>query len=151
MRYVLCPKCGDPVAGRLTKELTCVHCKEKFPLDESQIRAGLVSTLTASTNGGKPYGWYARKDNLSAKPTVLPDALTNSEALKCNAKLCQVFYTLAYGEHRIKEGRNVVEVMREKANNLIAEGHPAHDVQARVWAGIHQGWLDREQATAAGM
>ena len=42
MRHVICPKCGDPVAGRLTKELTCVHCKEKFLLDESKIRTGIV-------------------------------------------------------------------------------------------------------------
>jgi hypothetical protein len=42
MRYVICPKCGDPVAGELKKELTCVHCKEKFPLDESKIGAGIV-------------------------------------------------------------------------------------------------------------
>ena len=43
MRYVTCPKCGDPVAGELKKELTCVHCKEKFLLDESQIGTGIVS------------------------------------------------------------------------------------------------------------
>jgi len=42
MRYVICSKCGDPVAGELKKELICVHCKEKFPLDESQIRTGIV-------------------------------------------------------------------------------------------------------------
>jgi hypothetical protein len=42
MRYVVCPKCGDPVAGRLTKELTCVNCKESFPLAESQVCTGIV-------------------------------------------------------------------------------------------------------------
>jgi hypothetical protein len=42
MRHVICPKCGDPVAGRLTKKLTCVHCKETFALDESQICTGVV-------------------------------------------------------------------------------------------------------------
>jgi len=46
MRYVVCPKCGDAVAGRLPPEgaeqLTCVHCKETFPFDESQVRRGLV-------------------------------------------------------------------------------------------------------------
>jgi uncharacterized Zn finger protein (UPF0148 family) len=42
MRYVVCPKCGDPVAGRLTKELTCVNCKENFPLVESEVHTGIV-------------------------------------------------------------------------------------------------------------
>jgi hypothetical protein len=43
MQYVLCPKCGDPVAGKLTAQLTCVHCKERFRLDESQVRTSVVS------------------------------------------------------------------------------------------------------------
>ena len=42
MRYVICPKCGDPVGPPLKKELTCVHCGEKFPLDESQVVTGIV-------------------------------------------------------------------------------------------------------------
>jgi ribosomal protein L37AE/L43A len=42
VRFVYCPKCGDPVAGRLTKQLTCVHCKETFALDESQVQTGIV-------------------------------------------------------------------------------------------------------------
>ena len=42
MRYVLCPKCGDPVAGRLTAELTCVHCKEQFAFDQSEARTGIL-------------------------------------------------------------------------------------------------------------
>jgi len=42
MRYVVCPKCGDPVASRLAGELTCVQCKEKFTFDESQVRSGVV-------------------------------------------------------------------------------------------------------------
>jgi len=42
MQYVLCPKCGDPVAGRLTAELTCVHCKKRFPFDKSEVRTGIV-------------------------------------------------------------------------------------------------------------
>jgi hypothetical protein len=42
MRYVVCPKCGDPVAGRLTNELTCVNCKESFALAEFQVRTGIV-------------------------------------------------------------------------------------------------------------
>jgi hypothetical protein len=42
MRHVICPKCGDPVAARLTNEITCMHCKETFALAESQIRTGVV-------------------------------------------------------------------------------------------------------------
>jgi hypothetical protein len=43
MRYVLCPKCGDPVAGKLAGELTCEHCKEKFPFDKSQAYFGIIT------------------------------------------------------------------------------------------------------------
>lgn len=50
MRYVICPKCGDAVAGDLKrKPLICVHCAESIELDESQIRQGLV-TFDDSTN-----------------------------------------------------------------------------------------------------
>jgi hypothetical protein len=93
------------------------------------------------------------KNNLSGKPTVLPDSLTNSEVLKCDSRSCQVSYTLAYGagEHRIEEGHNVIDVMRHKANVLIANSHPMHDVETYVWGSIHKGWLDREQARAAGL
>jgi hypothetical protein len=42
MRYVVCPKCGDPVAGRLTKQLACSHCKENFPFVESEVSTGIV-------------------------------------------------------------------------------------------------------------
>jgi len=89
------------------------------------------------------------KNNSSGKPTLLPDLL-NSEVLKCS---CGVSYTFAYGatENRIQEGRNVVDVMREKANSVIADGHPMHDVEIYVWGGIHNGWLDREQAKVAGL
>jgi hypothetical protein len=47
MRYVICPKCGDVVAGLLppddTNQLTCIHCKATFPFDAAQVRAGLVT------------------------------------------------------------------------------------------------------------
>jgi hypothetical protein len=43
MPYVMCPKCGDPVAGRLTKQLTCINCKEYFPLVESDVRSGILT------------------------------------------------------------------------------------------------------------
>jgi hypothetical protein len=47
MRYVVCPQCGDPVAGRLppdsSGQVNCVHCKHVFPFDESLVRPGLVT------------------------------------------------------------------------------------------------------------
>jgi len=43
MRYVICPNCGDPVAGRLTPQLKCTHCKESFLFDELQALTGVVS------------------------------------------------------------------------------------------------------------
>ena len=62
------------------------------------------------------------------KPTVLPLSLTNQEVLKCPDHFCQVSYILAYGdaENRIQEGQNVLDVMRRKANDLIADSHPTH-------------------------
>ena len=42
MRYVDCPKCGDPVAGKLTAELTCVHCLHVFAFEQSQVKTGIV-------------------------------------------------------------------------------------------------------------
>lgn len=55
MRYVICPGCGDAVAGRLPQgggQLTCVHCKKIVPFDESQARQGLV-TFDGNTNRWK--------------------------------------------------------------------------------------------------
>lgn len=47
MSYVLCPKCGDPVAGRIPQppdelKLTCAHCKEAFLFQPGDLRSGLV-------------------------------------------------------------------------------------------------------------
>ena len=42
MQYVPCPRCGDPVAGKLEGELTCVHCKEEFQFAKSQVRTCVV-------------------------------------------------------------------------------------------------------------
>jgi NAD-dependent SIR2 family protein deacetylase len=47
MRYVLCPKCGDPVAGPIPdgnqeRVLQCAHCKERFAFSDGEIRAGIV-------------------------------------------------------------------------------------------------------------
>jgi hypothetical protein len=71
--------------------------------------------------------------------------------LKCADHFCQVSYILAYGvaENRIEEGQGVLDLMRRKANDLIADSHPTHFVTTYVWGGIENGWLDRKQAEAA--
>jgi hypothetical protein len=49
MTYVPCPNlaCGDPVAGRIPQlpedlKLTCMHCKQTFTFEPSEVRSGLV-------------------------------------------------------------------------------------------------------------
>ncbi len=93
------------------------------------------------------------KNDLSGKPTILPDGMANSEGVKCNDRFCQISYTMAYGttEIRIQGGQKIPDVMRERAINVVASSHPVHSVEMYVWGGIEKGWLDREQAAAAGM
>ena len=95
------------------------------------------------------------KNNLAGKPTVLPDSLNNSEIVRCTSLHCQASYTLAYGagENRIdiEEGQNVIDIMRRKAEVLIAGEHPVHPIDTYVWGGVKNGWLDREKASAAGL
>ena len=66
MRYVDCPKCGDPVVVvfELTKEPTCKHCKEIFPLDESLVRTGVViyDQNTGRWKVGKTTAIYTSQD-----------------------------------------------------------------------------------------
>jgi transcription elongation factor Elf1 len=47
VQYVLCPVCGDPVAGRLParggeRTLTCAHCRNSFPFTQQDVRSGVV-------------------------------------------------------------------------------------------------------------
>ena len=93
------------------------------------------------------------RNNLSGKPTVLPDGMANSELVKCDSGACQISYTLAYGavEIRMQDGVLVPDVMRRKAIQILADSHPSHPVEMYVWGGIEKGWLDREQARAAGL
>jgi len=47
MNYVLCHKCGDPVAGRIpsgneARQLECTHCHERFEFTDSEIKSGIV-------------------------------------------------------------------------------------------------------------
>jgi NAD-dependent SIR2 family protein deacetylase len=47
MTYVVCKHCGDPVAGKMpsgdeARVLTCVHCKETFEFDDSELRRDIV-------------------------------------------------------------------------------------------------------------
>jgi hypothetical protein len=44
-QYVVCPKCGDAIAGRLPsgdepRQLQCIHCREKVELTDSEIKLG---------------------------------------------------------------------------------------------------------------
>jgi hypothetical protein len=91
------------------------------------------------------------RNDPSGKPTVLPEGMEHSEVVKC--EYCHTSFTLAYGaaEIRMQAGRLVPELMREKAIETVAGSHPIHEVEMYVWGGIEKGWLDREQATAAGM
>lgn len=48
MRYVICHKCSDPVAGKIPaggeeRILECAHCKEKFTFNDNEIRSGIVT------------------------------------------------------------------------------------------------------------
>jgi|SRR5271170_1426105 len=93
------------------------------------------------------------KNDVSGKPTILPDGMANSEVVKCSERFCQTSYTLAYGatEIRMQGGQMIPDAMREKAIKALAGSHPNHAIEMYVWGGIEEGWLDREQATAAGM
>ena len=47
MNYVICHKCGDPVAGRLPsgheeRQLECARGHERFEFTDSEIRSGIV-------------------------------------------------------------------------------------------------------------
>jgi len=94
------------------------------------------------------------RNDSSGKPTVLPDGMAHSEVVKCDDFFCWATYTLAYGatEIRMQDGQVVPDVMREKAMKTVADSHSRnHSVEMYVWGGIEKGWLDREQAKAAGM
>lgn len=47
MHYVVCPQCGDAVAGKMAQDdeprvLTCVHCKTTFEFEDGQRQFGVV-------------------------------------------------------------------------------------------------------------
>lgn len=56
MAFVICPNCGDPVAGALPPKignmLTCAHCKANFEFKEDEKRRGLL-TFDTGTNRWK--------------------------------------------------------------------------------------------------
>lgn len=48
MNYVICPKCGDAVAGRLPsgdepRQLECSHCHHGFEFTDDQVVFGPVA------------------------------------------------------------------------------------------------------------
>lgn len=93
------------------------------------------------------------RNDSSGKPIVLPDKMEHSEVVKCEKEFCHTSYTMAYGatEIRIQDGQMVPKLMHEKAIKIVAGSHPNHAVEMYEWGGIDKGWLDRAQATAAGL
>jgi len=48
MPYLVCPKCGAAVAGRLPsgserRQVECAHCHEKFAFTDPEIQRGFVT------------------------------------------------------------------------------------------------------------
>lgn len=86
-------------------------------------------------------------------PSVLAD-LRESGKVVCTAfPGCPASYTLAYGqiENRMVGDENNLDIMRRKAKELLNANHPHILMVDYVWAGPEKGWLDREEATAAGL
>jgi hypothetical protein len=83
------------------------------------------------------------RNSLDGKNEVLPDGLTIREEVRCRAKSCPQSYTLASGEieNRIVDGKNILDLMRRDAPEVVIEGHPDHSVEIYVWKGPQQGWV----------
>jgi hypothetical protein len=91
-----------------------------------------------------------RPDNTLNTPAT-PDGY-REERLDCNDDTCGARWVMAYHpeEHAAEEG--VLDTMREKAAELIASTHSAHDFKNYVWAGLTNGWVVVEKdLTAAGL
>ena len=93
------------------------------------------------------------RNDSSGKPTILPSDLSNRVMVSCDDPWCRVSYTLAYGcsENRIEKGQNVLDLMSEKARELVTARHSEHNIDVYVWGGVENGWLEREQATTRGL
>lgn len=93
------------------------------------------------------------KNGPDRTPISLPDHITDTEVLKCNEFPCPFSYTLAYdaSEDREEDGENVLEVMRRTGHDAITLEHPLHLIDTYVWGGLDKGWLNKEEATAAGL
>jgi hypothetical protein len=92
-----------------------------------------------------------RPDSTATKAET-PAGVTE-ERLRCNDDSCGARWVMAYQpEEHAAEGESVVETMREKAAELIASTHSAHDFKNYVWAGLTNGWVVVEKdLTAAGL
>jgi hypothetical protein len=75
------------------------------------------------------------------------------ERLRCNDDSCGARWVMAYQpEEHAAEGESVLDTMREKAAELIASTHTAHDFKNYVWSGLTNGWVVVEKdLTAAGL
>lgn len=93
------------------------------------------------------------KNGPDGKP-LAHTGLLEQETVACPNRLCSATYNLSFGvnENRMEDGVNVLQEIRRTAVEKINETHPhAIGPDTYVWGGVKKGWLDREEATAAGM
>jgi hypothetical protein len=95
------------------------------------------------------------KNDVNGKPIAYSDLPAN-EVLKCPVRFCEVSFTLSYGyaENRMEGNQNVLDVILSTAREKVESSHPHSllgDDEPYIWGGIERGWLDKEQAKAAGI
>jgi hypothetical protein len=96
---------------------------------------------------------YLSRSGADGKPFGNPGLPVN-ETLTCTIGACPISYVLSYGqaENRMVGNENNLDIMRNKAKELIAKRHPHPSFDdAYVWGGPEKGWLDKEAANAAGI
>ena len=77
-----------------------------------------------------------------------------SQHVPCFGKACKISYTLFYTqtENRMEDGQNVLDLIRRTAFQLVTARHPHERGDAvYFWGGPELGWLDKEEAKAAGL
>lgn len=87
------------------------------------------------------------------------------EHLRCNHEGCDTNYVLGYHRDDLRAERegnpnayaeggtheDVLEKMREKANDIVANHRSLKEARDYVWAGLEKGWVVVEDLTAAGI
>ena len=72
----------------------------------------------------------------------------------CFGKSCKISYTLFYTqtENRMEDGQNVLDLIRRTAFQLVTARHPhERGDDTYIWGGPGLGWMDKEEARAAGL